>query len=125
MKKAIKEHINFIENSLKKEDVNFDWRILSDFNRIQIGFFQQERLVHLLITLFFGLIFLGSILAELLILDTDNNLIFSFPGLLIVNIILLIMLVSYILHYFFLENSVQKLYQLEKEIEKRSQGMIQ
>jgi len=109
MKKSLKEHVNFIENILQKENNSFDWSALSDFNRTQIGFFQHERLVHLLITLFFGLIFFGSVITELFLMNL---------GILIISIILLIVLPFYVWHYFVLENSVQKLYELEKEIAK-------
>jgi len=119
MKKYLKEHINFIENILQKEKDDFDWKVLSDFNRTQIGFFQHERLVHLLITFFFGLIFFGSVMAELGMINAGNGLIFLNGGLLLVSAILLVMLGFYIGHYFILENGVQKLYQLEKEIIKR------
>jgi hypothetical protein len=110
MKKYLKEHINFIENILQKENNDFDWDSLSDFNRTQIGFFQHERLIHLLVTFFFGLIFFGSVMAELWLINA---------GLLLVSAILLVMLGFYIGHYFILENGVQKLYYLEREIAKR------
>jgi hypothetical protein len=122
MRKYIKEHINFIQNILQKENTNFDWHALSDFNKTQIKFFQHERLIHLLITLFFGLIFFVSIMAELLILNTGNNPVFSDIGLSAVNAILIIILIFYILHYFFLENSIQKLYRLNREIIKHCEG---
>jgi hypothetical protein len=109
MNKSIREHISFVKNALQKNEVNFNWRDLSDFNRTQIGFFQHERLIHLLVTLFFGFIFWSSAILELLL----NNV-----GLLIINVILLITLIFYIFHYFSLENNVQKLYKLEDEIEK-------
>lgn len=109
MKKCLKEHIILIENTLIKEKGNFNWNALSDFNQKQIRIFQHERLVHLLITLFFGLIFFGSIVVELFLLNV---------GLLIISIILLIMLPFYVWHYFVLENGVQKLYQLDKKIDK-------
>ena len=119
MKKYLKEHINFIENILQKENNDFDWDSLSDFNRTQIGFFQHERLIHLLVTFFFGLIFFGSVMAELGMINAGNGLIFLNAGLLLVSAILLVMLGFYIGHYFILENGVHKLYQLEKEIMKR------
>jgi len=50
--KRIKKHIGFVENILKEENSVRDWDALSDYNRMQIGFFQHERLVHLLITFF-------------------------------------------------------------------------
>jgi hypothetical protein len=124
MKKFLKEHIDFIENVLQKEDADFDWGALSDFNRTQIGFFQQERLIHLLVTLFFGLIFFASIVTELFLLNVGDSAAVLSAGFLAVNVILLVMLGFYVGHYFFLENGVQKLYQLEKEIIKRCQGKI-
>jgi len=125
MEKYLKEHINFIEDILQKKS-NFDWGSLSDFNRTQIGFFQHERLVHLLITFFFGLMFFGSVIAELWLINAGNNLVFLNAGLLVVGVILLIMLGFYVWHYFIMENGVQKLYQLEREIAqhcRRSDGL--
>jgi len=121
MKKVIKEHIDFIENILQKENVNFDWCALSDFNKTQIKFFQHERLIHLLVTLFFGLMFFGSIAIELLLNICSNSMFFS-VSFSVISAILLVTLIFYILHYFFLENNIQKLYQLEKEIMKRCHG---
>lgn len=109
MQKALKQHIIFIENALKVKDRDFDWQALSDFHRAQIGFFQHERLIHLLVTLFFGIMFFFSVIVQLLL----TNL-----GLLAISLILVIMLGFYIRHYFFLENGVQKLYELDKKIAK-------
>jgi len=120
MEKYLKEHISFIEKALQKENDNFDWNVLSDFNRTQIGFFQHERLAHLWITFFFGLMFFISVIAELWLINTRYDLIFSNTGLLVISVILLVMLGFYVVHYFILENGVQKLYRLEKEIAKRS-----
>lgn len=73
---------------------------------VQIKFTQHERLVHLLVTiafsflLFFSLIFLllnVSMLKALLVL------------------ILTIMVFSYVIYYFYLENLVQKLYEIYEE----------
>ncbi len=110
MKKTLNQHTIFIEDILKNKNDNFDWKALGNFHRVQIGFFQHERLIHLLVTLFFGLIFLGSVMMQLIL----NSL-----GFLITSAILLVMLGFYIGHYFILENGVQKLYQLDREISKR------
>lgn len=119
MKKYLKEHIDYIEHILRKEKNNFSWKTLSNFNEMQIGFFQHERLIHLLVTFFFGLLFFGSIVTELFLINLGNNLIFLSLSFLVVGVILLILLVFYIWHYFVLENGVQKLYKLQKEIMKR------
>ena len=72
---------------------------------VKIKFFQHERLVHLLVTLFFALFLLIS-----LYLSLKESLF------IIVVLILLVMLIFYVKHYFFLENSVQELYKKYDEI---------
>lgn len=110
MKKYLKNHINFIESTLVKEEAGFDWSSLRDFHRAQIGFFQHERLIHLLVTLFFGLIFFFAVAFGLFL---------DYLGFLALSAILLVMLVFYVWHYFVLENGVQKLYRLDNEIGER------
>ncbi len=63
---------------------------------------QHERLIHLLVTLFFGLIFVMTM--ELAIVFNNRSL----GG---IGLGLSVLLVPYIWHYFKLENGVQKKYQ--------------
>ena len=66
---------------------------------IKIEFFQHERLIHLLVTLAYGIFLFLSVL------------IFTQIWLFIIIIyIALIFLLFYVRHYFFLENNVQYLY---------------
>ncbi len=65
----------------------------------KIKFFQHERLVHLVVTLFFALF---SIIFSFCI-SLDNLFI-------LVTIIFYIILVFYIFHYYYLENTVQYMY---------------
>lgn len=87
-KKEIQDKIN---HNITKEDTE---RLL-----VKISFFQHERLIHLLVTLFFAIFLLISLYISL----TSGLFVF-------VVLILLIMLIFYIKHYFFLENNVQQLY---------------
>lgn len=76
---------------------------------INIKLFQHERLIHLIVTVFVGLatlIFFGL------------GLITELVPLLILGIITLILFAFYIVHYYFLENSVQKLYKYYWDKEK-------
>ncbi len=75
----------------------------SDLEELQtkIAFFQHERLIHLLVTLFFALF------AILFLVLGMISYIF-----LPILFILLIFLLFYIFHYFFLENHVQYLYKI-------------
>ena len=68
---------------------------------VQIGFFQHERLVHLIVTVTFALL---EMLAILLSVTADS--LFS----LLLPIVILILLIPYIRHYYILENEVQKMY---------------
>ncbi len=113
MKISLKQYIAFLENKLLQKNKKINKENLLNFHLVQISFFQHERLIHLLITLFFGFIFFLSILIQFII-KTDLIIIFFCFSLL--NIILWILLIFYIFHYFILENWVQKLYKLYEEI---------
>ena len=106
MKKYLYDYIKEIDELLdSNKDIKDD---LIKKHLIKINFFQHERLIHLLVTLFYAVIFL--ILMGLCYI----HYIF-FP----VAAILLIFLICYVLHYFHLENGVQYLYkQYDKMLEK-------
>ena len=70
-----------------------------DNHLIKISFFQHERLIHLLVTLFYAFIFI-----VFMSLGFVHYLFF------LIALILMIFLICYILHYFSLENGVQYLY---------------
>ena len=67
----------------------------------QIGFFQHERLIHLIVTVTFALLEMLAIL-----LNVISDSLFS----LLLPVVILILLVPYICHYYILENEVQKMY---------------
>lgn len=67
----------------------------------QLGFFQHERLVHLIVTVLFALLEVLSIIIVLV-----SGEVFS----VILPIAVLILLIPYIRHYYILENEVQKMY---------------
>lgn len=103
MRNYIREFIQDLEDKInnKYKFKEKDIVILKD----KIAFFQHERLIHLLVTLFyviFTLIFLGL---------SFIHFIFLIPF-----FMLLIFLIFYIYHYFFLENAVQYIYKLYDQI---------
>ena len=103
----------YLYNYIKKIDDELDGskKITDDIvekHLIKIKFFQHERLIHLLVTLFYAVIFL-------IFMGLCYIHYIFFP----IAIILLIFLICYVLHYFRLENGVQYLYkQYDKMIEK-------
>lgn len=92
MKEALQSYLNELE-----ESKNIDQEKL--LKNIEI--FQHERLIHLIVTVFVGI---STIIFFGLGLIIENIL------LLILSLITLILFSFYIFHYYFLENSVQKLY---------------
>ncbi|MBE6851348.1 MAG: hypothetical protein E7504_06390 [Ruminococcus sp.] len=74
---------------------------------VQIAIMQHERLIHLLVTMLFALLFMIS-LGILLYLQS--------LAMLLLTILLLALLIPYIMHYYFLENTVQKMYLLYNRI---------
>ncbi len=100
MKRYLYDYIYDIDKKIKnKKYTNDDIKE----HLIKIGFFQHERLIHLLVTLFFAAI---SIVFTVLSLHYLNVL------MAVVTIILYVMVMFYIKHYYDLENGVQYLYKL-------------
>ena len=98
MKEYLEEYTKETEKLIKKGNITE-----KDIEKhlIKIKFFQHERLIHLLVTLFYAVFILLSLF-----------IIRFIPLFGIVIVIFLIFLVFYVRHYFFLENSVQYLYKL-------------
>lgn len=101
----MKNYIKNIDELIKSKKIN-NSIIEEHLNKIK--FFQHERLIHLLVTLFFA-IFLFIFLAFAF---------FVSPLCYIIVIILMICLILYIFHYYFLENSVQYMYKQYDELKK-------
>ena len=73
----------------------------------KIAFMQHERIVHFLVTMLFAVvlaIFMG------IVIFTEN------PAMLLLVTIILVLLGFYIKHYYFLENTVQKMYRVYDDI---------
>ena len=77
---------------------------------VKITYFQHERLIHLIVTVLFALLEISSV-----------YMILAAPSLSagILCLMFLVLLVPYIAHYYFLENSVQEMYKMRDEIVSR------
>ena len=100
MEQRILTYRKYMDELLKSTD-DKDWKQILKSHLIQIGFFQHERLIHLIVTVLFAI---GSFLSIFVFLFQ-----FSF-FLLALIILLLVLFVPYIRHYYILENEVQKMY---------------
>jgi fatty acid desaturase len=80
--------------------------ILSE-HKDKIAFMQHERIVHFLVTMMFAVVlavFMG------IVMFTEN------PAMLLLVTIIIVLLGFYIKHYYFLENTVQKMYRVYDDI---------
>lgn len=75
---------------------------------VSIGFFQHERLIHLLVTLAFAVMTILSLAASL-------SQFYFLP----LFVLFLVLEVPYVLHYYRLENGVQKLQRMYREAEEK------
>lgn len=98
MKKELKDYLEKIDNCINNKKITKE--TLED-HLIRIKLFQHERLIHLIVTVFVGLISVLFLLFGLLLNNLTLFLLFSLT---------FILFIPYILHYYFLENGVQKLY---------------
>ena len=101
MEKRIKAYIQLTEEWLQtKEALSQQER--EDFQReylVHLSFYQHERMVHLLVTILFAI---------LAFLSIGIAIVGEYPAMFLVT--------AYIRHYYFLENTVQKMYDLYDRI---------
>ena len=111
MKDRIINYVEKIDKDLEsiKDIKNIDEYIKEHL--IQVKFFQHERLVHLFVMLAFVFLCMTTIILSII----QINCFFS-----IISLILLVVLVFYIMHYFLLENKVQYMYaQYDKMLQEK------
>jgi len=101
MKKRISEYILKMDSFLEHPDENTDWEFVLRDHLTQIGFYSHERVVHLIVTVVFALMALGSVAI---------GIIGNYPYAYLLTLSLFVLLIPYVMHYFFLENSVQHMY---------------
>lgn len=100
MKKSILDYVLEVENILKNKKIDNIDDVIEN-HLIKISFYQHERLIHLIVTVLFAILSIISFLYTI-----------NFPsiGLMILTFMFLLLLIPYIMHYYLLENNVQKLY---------------
>ena len=107
MKHRLLNYISYVESVLVGEStLESDEAARKDLI-LQIQFFQHERLIHLLVTLLFALLFVGT---------TLFFTVYPTLPLLVLDLLFLVLLVPYIRHYYILENGTQRLYHLQDKL---------
>ncbi len=109
MKKMINDYQYELKTMIKKIDQNQisleQRKAMIDYHLATMNNFQHERLIHLLVTFFFGFLLLQIF---------GWALTFDQPWLYFLSLVIAITEIFYLKHYFFLENTIQKLYREER-----------
>ena len=114
MERKLKEYTRFIESEAKNSSPN-----LRDYHKVMVEQFQHERLVHLIITLFFALFVLIVFIVTLGLFITLPNTVWGnilMWSAAFTTLILLVITLFYVRHYYRLENGVQKLEDITKKL---------
>ena len=114
MEKAISEHKKYIESQAKKDLTRTERDALARYHEIKVHDFQHERLVHLLVTFFFAVLFIAALTAFLTVPVTELRWLLC-----ALTILLFGLEAAYVHHYYKLENGVQSLYTLTDTLSKR------
>lgn len=99
MKVRILNYLEYIDQLLESDNV--DWNKEKEKHLVQIAFFAHERLVHLIVMVLFAL----ATVISILYLNFSGEMV-----ILALVLALFVLLVPYVMHYYLLENSVQRMY---------------
>lgn len=113
VKKQIQEYVKFIKGILTEDKPGTDWKEVAMRHLVKIEFYQHERLIHLIVTALFAVM---EVICVATLLATSN--LWS----LALMVMMLVLLMPYVGHYYFLENSVQELYLIYDVILSRISG---
>ena len=118
MEKRILRYRHYMDVLLKELDEKNDkskeeLQSLRDEHLVQISFFQHERLIHLIVTVLFAILEVVSLVITVISPE---------PFSLLLTLVILILLLPYIRHYYILENEVQKMYKQYDKLNRKIWG---
>ncbi|MBN1663483.1 MAG: hypothetical protein JW943_07785 [Deltaproteobacteria bacterium] len=103
----MKRHEKYVKEMLERDLSRDERQALLAYHDKQIQWMQHERFIHLIVMLFVCLFFLLSFGLSMMR--------FSLPSIAL-TVMLMILSVAYVIHYYRLENSVQRWYALSDRI---------
>ncbi len=115
MEKRILSYRKFIDELLAQKEAATDWEEMRRQHLIQVGFFQHERLIHLIVTVTFAILEIISIALFTICCNMDTATA-GVPALGLLALVILVLLIPYVRHYWILENEVQKMYRQYDEM---------
>lgn len=113
MTKDIRNYKARVNELLEKDDPSTDWDVLSAELLAKIGFYQHERIVHLIVTMTVAVLSVMSICVTF-VAETV-----TVPHMVLIALFL-ILVAPYIVYYFTLENAVQDIYQYYDRVREKA-----
>lgn len=110
----LKKYMDYIAHQLKSCNSTAELEDILSEHKDKIAFMQHERLVHFLVTMMFAVILVIFMAVQFF---TENL------GLLLLVTIIIVLTAFYIKHYYFLENTVQKMYTIYDDILKKQREL--
>ncbi|MDE6834255.1 MAG: hypothetical protein K2J39_08460 [Ruminococcus sp.] len=114
MTEYLTDYMNTVTERLKGCTERSELDAILSEHMDKIAFMQHERIVHFLVTMMFAIVLTIFIIGLLI---TENIM------LTVLVTIILILLIFYIKHYYFLENTVQKMYVIYDKILKMQEDL--
>jgi len=104
MKKRILAYMTYVDEEIEREykEGNVDLNKMIKNHLTQIAFFAHERLIHLIVTVLFAI---GTFMTVFTFVMSQSI------ELVPLIVLLLVLLVPYVMHYYLLENGVQRMYE--------------
>ena len=121
MENKIRENETYIDERKSKIDDK-----LVAYHREMLENFQHERLIHLIVTfcfIFLTVIFGGAL--AFLMCNVAASFWWELIPLMLIVLILFIVSIFYVKHYYFLENHIQKMYDISRELYEGNKGLKQ
>lgn len=107
MGRKLKNYVSYLESLLADISKIEDIEKLKKDILLEIGFWQHERLIHLLVTILFSLLLMSMIIVSFFYVSIPSLLLF---------VLFLVLEIPYIRHYYILENNTQKLYKIYEQL---------
>ena len=114
VKKLCRKHEDYAGSILDGDPSSEDLKTLQDLHEKKLSWLMHERLIHLIVLLVTVILALFSMSVLLIIHE-------SLPASLSLFAIVFVLLIFYVRHYFFLENTVQRWYMIDEAIMSRSE----
>jgi len=108
MRTYLNLHEEFVKAAIRGDYGVMPWAEVSAFHKEQLARMQHERLIHLMVTLSMALFMLLAI---------GFSIVHPSLGGAVLSTLLLILVSAYIVHYFRLENGVQRWYHLANRLD--------